>query len=74
MIFTTSCTRKDLTRFLKSLELMQVKAQYDMELSEFAGTNQEVAMYSAIVEAVKPLRCRILDAIRYLEKENNHDN
>ena len=69
MIFTTSCTRRDLTRFLKSLELMQVKAQYDMELSEFAGTSQEVAMYSAIVEAVKPLKYRILDAIRYLGQE-----
>ena len=74
MILVTSCTHEDLTRFCKSLELMQAKAQYDMELSEFVGTRQEVAMYSAIVEAVKPLKYRILDAIRYLEKENNHDN
>lgn len=70
MIFVTSCTRKDLIRFLKSLELMQAKAQYDMELSEFVGTRQEVAMYSAIVDAVKPLKRKILDAIKYLEQEN----
>ncbi len=69
MKFVTSCTRKDLTRFCKSLDLLQVKAQYDMELSEFAGTCQEVAMYSAIVEAVKPLRRKVLDAVRYLDKE-----
>ena len=69
MRFVTSCTHKDLVRFRKSLELMQAKAQYDLELSEFAGTCQEVVMYSAIVEAVKPLRRKILDVIRYFEQE-----
>ena len=72
MRFVTSCTRKDLTIVCRSLDLLQAKAQYDMELSEFAGTSQEVAMFSAIVEAVKPLKRKVLDAIRYLDKENNY--
>lgn len=69
MILVTSCTRKDLVKARKSLELLQAKAQFGVEMSEFAGTSQEVAMYSAIVEAVKPLRRKILDAVRYLEQE-----
>lgn len=71
-MLVTSCTRKDLIRVCKSLDLLQAKAQYDMELSEFAGTRQEVAMYSAIVEAVKPLRRKVLDAVRYLEQEDSY--
>lgn len=70
MIIINSCTHEDLTRVLKMLKLLQAKAQYDVELSEFVGTHQEVAMYSAIVEAVKPLIRKILDAIRYLEQED----
>ena len=72
MIFVTSLTHKDLTVFSKALKCIQAKAQYDMELAEFVGTHQEVAMYSGIIEAVKPLRRKILDAIKYLEQEENN--
>ena len=70
MIFVTSLTHKDLTVFSKALKCIQAKAQYDMELAEFVGTHQEVAMYSGIIDTVKPLSRKISYSIKYLEHEN----
>ena len=70
IIVNNPLTYKDLTVFRKALKCIQAKAEHDMELAEFAGDSQDVAIYSGIVDTVKPLRRKISDAIKYLEQEN----